>query len=373
MRPEASWTQWGILALGALLISACGAGPAEDPGAAETMAAETIIALQTQTAAAVTETPHPPTETSPPTETPVPSDTPLPTNTPVPTATPIPANWAGFVRDVTIEDGTTIEAGEEFVKIWRFENVGTETWTPDYSLVFISGDRMGGERIIDLDTRVEPNETVDVSVRLEAPEQPGRYKGFWAFRTDNGLIFGLGPRAQTNFWVDVRVKRTYEEIYDFDEEYCFARWRSGAGVLDCPGEMDDDQGFVMRIEEVELEDDVVRERGSLLVSPEMVDRGEIWGTFPEMRVREGDRFRATVACRDRTSGCRLTFRLEYITADEQSGVLYRWKETFDEKVSNIDVDLSELAGRRVNFVLMTRALRDYNEDLGVWVAPSIWR
>jgi hypothetical protein len=40
-----------------------------------------------------------------------------------------------------------IEAGEVFVKAWRFENVGAREWAPDYSLVFISGDRMEGQRV----------------------------------------------------------------------------------------------------------------------------------------------------------------------------------------------------------------------------------
>ncbi|NIP41529.1 MAG: hypothetical protein GWN00_05010, partial [Aliifodinibius sp.] len=34
-----------------------------------------------------------------------------------------------------------------FTKVWRLQNVGTCTWTADYDMVFISGDRMGGDAV----------------------------------------------------------------------------------------------------------------------------------------------------------------------------------------------------------------------------------
>ena len=49
---------------------------------------------------------------------------------------------AGFVKDVSIPDETTIDPGGNFTKTWRLRNLGTCTWTTAYALVFDSGSRM---------------------------------------------------------------------------------------------------------------------------------------------------------------------------------------------------------------------------------------
>lgn len=71
-----------------------------------------------------------------------------PPSTPEPTREPDPpltcTDEATFIKDVTIADGTRIDAGTNFTKAWRLRNSGSCTWTVDYSLVFISGDMLGG-------------------------------------------------------------------------------------------------------------------------------------------------------------------------------------------------------------------------------------
>jgi len=76
---------------------------------------------------------------------------------------------ASFVRDVTIPDGTAIDAGDDFTKTWRLMNAGTCSWTTAYSLVFVSGDRMHAPANIDMPGRVNPGQTVDLSVKMSAP------------------------------------------------------------------------------------------------------------------------------------------------------------------------------------------------------------
>lgn len=44
-------------------------------------------------------------------------------------------DWAQFITDVTVPDGTKYEPGETFEKTWRLKNIGTCTWTISYSLV----------------------------------------------------------------------------------------------------------------------------------------------------------------------------------------------------------------------------------------------
>ncbi|MBL8100545.1 MAG: hypothetical protein JNK81_15280, partial [Anaerolineales bacterium] len=104
-----------------------------DPQATvQAMVTQTMISL---TLNAPTQTPLPPTATAD-----------SATNTPFPTSTSAPqtyCDWAFFVKDVTIPDGTTLLPGETFTKVWRLKNRGTCTWSPDYMLVFSSGSQMG--------------------------------------------------------------------------------------------------------------------------------------------------------------------------------------------------------------------------------------
>jgi len=47
---------------------------------------------------------------------------------------------------VTVPDGWLITPGLVFKKTWRLKNIGTCTWTRNYSLVFAGGEQMGGFR-----------------------------------------------------------------------------------------------------------------------------------------------------------------------------------------------------------------------------------
>lgn len=110
-----------------------------------------------------------------------------------------------FVTDITVPDGTAFKPGESFVKTWQIRNSGTSTWNTSYSLVFFGGEQMGGPNQVPLTRSVAPGETVDLSVNLVAPQQPGRYLGYWLMRSANGLIFGLGGLADQAFYLLINV------------------------------------------------------------------------------------------------------------------------------------------------------------------------
>ena len=164
-------------------------------------AAATIQAIVTQTMYAATQ--NAPTSI-PATTTPIPA-----TSTPVrPTNTAVPVSycdWVAFVKDVTIPDGTSLAPGEVFTKIWRLQNRGTCTWTPDYDIVFYSGSQMSGAEM-QMPGYVAPGQSVDVAVTLTAPSAPGHYVGYWMLRNASGKLFGSGAVADEAFYVDIRVK-----------------------------------------------------------------------------------------------------------------------------------------------------------------------
>src|SRR3990172_929541 len=86
-------------------------------------------------------------------------------------------DWAQFIADVTVPDGTRFEPGTTFKKTWRLKNIGTCTWTTSYSLVFDSGERMGALASINFPSGVAPGQTIDLTVDMTAPSTAGHYIG----------------------------------------------------------------------------------------------------------------------------------------------------------------------------------------------------
>jgi hypothetical protein len=127
-----------------------------------------------------------------------------PMKTPVPTAVSY-CDWASFVTDVTIPDGTLINPSEVFTKTWRLKNVGTCTWTPEYDVVFYGGAQMSGVTM-QIPGYVAPGQSVDVAVTFTAPSSAGHHTGYWLLRNANGGLFGTGTNADETFYVDIYVK-----------------------------------------------------------------------------------------------------------------------------------------------------------------------
>ncbi len=197
-----------------LLLSACNVPPVATPtlpfDLAFTQAAQTLSVELTRVAYSngifATDTPI---FITPFLQTPFPTNTPLPTLSPPPPPPPPPVsfsrcNWAAFVSDVTVPDGTSFPVSTTFTKTWRLKNIGTCTWTTAYKLVFDHGTSMGGT-FVNMPTNVAPGQTVDISVALTAPSSPGHYRGYWMLESGSGVRFGTGQNANNPIWVDINV------------------------------------------------------------------------------------------------------------------------------------------------------------------------
>jgi hypothetical protein len=171
-----------------------------------TQAYQTVEARLTQAATSTTAAPPTASSTINPTSASSPAATATQSSTPDPTATVV-CNRAGAGNpiDLTIPDNTRMQPGEAFTKEWALENVGSCTWTKDYALRFFYGEQMGAPGYIPLRENVAPGQTVNLSIDMVAPENPGTYQGNWKLQSSNDILFGIGPNGAAPFWVRVIV------------------------------------------------------------------------------------------------------------------------------------------------------------------------
>ena len=337
-----------------------------------TAAAQTIQAQQTS----IAQTSQPnventPTATQEPPVDVTPSATLEPSLTPSPTPTRTPetaCNQAAFVSE-TIPDGTDFDPGESFTKTWTLKNSGSCTWTSEYDVVFVEGDAMNAPAAQALTSgSVAPGETVKISLDLKAPIAAGRHQGDFKLRNQNGVLFGIGPEAKT-FWVEIDVVGT---LYDFTKNYCASgvNWSNGSVTLPCPGTIGDDDGWVVKIEKPTLENGYKDDEPGLQVNPEKVTDGWIKGTFPEISVTEGVVFRSIIGCYD-DFDCDVKFKLNYKIDGGSEKTLVTWHEVQDNTFNRVNVDLSTLAGEKVQFILLVEANGSPANDRAFWLAPRI--
>lgn len=103
-------------------------------------------------------------------------------------------NNAVFEGDITIPDGTVLEGGDDFQKVWAIRNTGSCTWDDGYSLVYIGGSTPNLDpvnfRFRTSDDFVSPNEGINIGINLTAPCEIGEYEGHWRMQSDSGFYFG---------------------------------------------------------------------------------------------------------------------------------------------------------------------------------------
>ncbi|KAG0087268.1 hypothetical protein BGZ93_011062 [Podila epicladia] len=125
-----------------------------------------------------------------------------------------PEYHAVFVKDINIFDGTVIQAGSQFLKIWELSNTGPSEWPVDTVLQYVGGDRMFTDS--DMDVRnpefkivlAGVGESVCVTADLKAPAHPGRYISYWR------LVAPSGERFGHRVWCDIVVEEGSESGSD---------------------------------------------------------------------------------------------------------------------------------------------------------------
>lgn len=384
----------GIILFALMVLSACNLPQKQevtptDPSLVYTAAALTVQAQITQ---GVINTPIIPATQPESTQifTAIPTNTsavstPLPPTSTSPGTTPItPCDRAEFVADVTYPDNAEVVAGSNFVKTWRLKNVGSCTWTSNYSVVFQSGDAMGGPASTQLTSgSVAPGQTIDFSLSLRAPAAAGTYRGEWKLRNGAGALFGTGENGDRPFWVQVKVVTpgtpsptpTQTPVvtvgFDFITRGPDAEWRNATAVIAWGDPVDDAPGVAVNLEDIELEND--REYDRLLATyPQKIENGIITGLYPNYAIQNGDHFRTLLGLRNSCGVGRVRYQIKYIENGVENS-LGEWLKSCDGNVVSIDIDLSGLQGKTVQFKLIVGAEGAFDDDKAIWVNPRIER
>lgn len=113
-----------------------------------------------------------------------------------------------FVRDVTIPDGSILEPGEPFEKIWEIQNIGSTPWR-GRALQRVGTATGPGQLNSDPTTPIpdtEPGQLCLIQMELKAPTQPGSYFAAWKMVDSAGHL--CLPKAHPLFIrIDVVVTR----------------------------------------------------------------------------------------------------------------------------------------------------------------------
>jgi len=254
--------------------------------------------------------------------------------------------------------------------------MGSCTWNSSYALVFVSGDSLGGPAAQQLTTgTVAPGQDIDISVTLKAPDAQKTYTGNWKLRNGSGIIFGLGEDAAKPFWVKIEVVKAVtptpeaDVVFDLLTQAQNADWRNATDDLPFGDPDSDNPGVAAYARDVTLENGKTYSK-ALSTYPQRIEDGLITGLFPAYTVKNNDHFVSQLGFRENCGEGSVQFRFGY---QEGSNVviIHKWNKSCDGTLLTIDLDLSDLAGKTVQFILEVSTRGSFKNDRSIWVSPRI--
>lgn len=284
------------------------------------------------------------------------------------TATP-PCDQVSFIRDISIPDGTLLQPGVLFTKVWELKNSGSCPWNSTYQLVFANeGDLMGGAVSKPLITSgaVQPGEIVQVSIDLKAPIAPGDYKSHWKIRNPAGTDFGPAGKS---FWAAIKVSNNIM----LSDNLCNAEWRNGSSNLPCPGKSGDALGAVYRVEKPRYSDGYEEDEAGFQLEPQQANNGVITGVFPPFLVSsDSPTLLAIVSCAYGATKCDARMALYARPVGGAEVKLGEWNVVYKNEKHFIKINLADkgLAGKAVIFRFYVHANGSPDQDRVVIVGPS---
>lgn len=284
----------------------------------------------------------------------------------------LPCNLAEYVRDQSYPDGTRVYPNETFTKRWLVRNGGSCIWTTGYAMIYERGDRMDTNKTIPLTQSVAPNNFTELAITFVAPNTPGTARSFWLMRSDKGEEFGFGVSRDQSIWVRVDVRAPDAGLaLDMLTTVCQARWRTRSGVQPCFGDPASSAGSISIMDAPAMEDDRVEDEPALWTRPGTSTGAFITADYPKYTVQDGDHFQADVGCLQGYEACDIVFTVAYRDASDRERTLASFEETYDGKITRIDLDLSALAGQEIEMILSVRNFGRADQAQPFWLSPGI--
>ncbi|MFC1878864.1 NBR1-Ig-like domain-containing protein [Chloroflexota bacterium] len=109
--------------------------------------------------------------------------------TPRPSATAVCKDDLRFLEDLTIPDGSQIQAADPIDKRWLVENNGTCNWGAEYRLRLIEGPGLGAATELALYPALSGTQAI-LRILFQAPTGSGAYRSAWQAHSPNGQPFG---------------------------------------------------------------------------------------------------------------------------------------------------------------------------------------
>lgn len=104
-----------------------------------------------------------------------------------------------FLSDVTIPDGTVVQADATLDKRWEVENSGNCNWQENYRIRLIAGPDLGAQQEQALYPARSGSKAV-IQILFQAPAESGSYRSAWQAFNPQGEPFG------DPFFIDVTVE-----------------------------------------------------------------------------------------------------------------------------------------------------------------------
>jgi hypothetical protein len=210
----------------------------------------------------------------------------------------------------------------------------------------------------------------------------------WNFGRTLLVLFSIGMLVivpNTSHASQVNHAPSPATILSIYDQYCSGGWFSGSPrtkeeSLPCPGSDTDERGFVRRLgANFTLEDNQSALR-SIETHPKWVPNGYILGAFSlnslGIKLEQGDSFRAKIGFLKGAQEGRAQFSVWYDGTPGQTGGearLFEATDSYDTKLIDINVNLSNYAGGSGTILLRVDALESSGQDWAVWVNPRIER
>jgi Tol biopolymer transport system component len=111
-----------------------------------------------------------------------------------------------FLTDITIPAGTRFTQQSTFTKVWRLQNTGQCTWTPNsFRLRFVGGDLMGAPAAIPMPGAILPGASVDIPAQFTSPSTAGNYSNTWQLLDASGNPVSDASNNPLTLRLDIEV------------------------------------------------------------------------------------------------------------------------------------------------------------------------